>query len=469
MSPPVPRRPVLAALCGAVWLTACAPTVPPVAPEATVPVPTAWTERASADAQPAAPAVQALWWRQVRDPALDALVDAALAHNVDLQLAINRVLQARAQERMARAALVPHVNGSVGASRSRSVSALGTPSLATTEEPMLSAGYEVDLFGRVGAQVDAARALVLSAQYARDAAALSVAATAASGYFSLRALDRRLDVLRETVRTREASLRLTESQWRAGYSSRLTVDQARAELEATRQQVPAAQQAIAQQEHALALLSGRPPQAIARGKPLSELALPPVNPSQPSELLRRRPDVAQAESTLAASDAQLAGARAQFLPQLQLSASLGRVFSSPLDAPITIWSLGGSLLAPLFSGGQLEGNFDAATAGRDAAALNYKKVVLGAFRDTEDALVTLERSAEQEATLMAQQRAVADALRHAVARYRAGYSPYLDQIDAERNLLGVELSLIQARLNHLQAQVSLHQALGGGWGELATP
>ena len=463
-----PRRRALVVLCSAAWLTGCAPTVPPVTPEATVPVPTTWTERPSADANPVAPAAQPLWWRQVQDPALDGLIDAALAHNVDLQLAINRVLQARAQERMARAALVPHLNGSVAASRSRSVSAFGTPSLATTGEPMLTAGYEVDLFGRVSGQVDAARASVLSAEHARDASALSVAATAASGYFSLRALDFRLSVLRETVRTREASLRLTESQWRAGYSSRLNVDQARSELEATRQQVPTAELAIARQEHALALLSGLPPQAIARGRPLSQLALPPVNPAQPSELLRRRPDIAQAESALAASDAQLAVARAQFLPQLQLSASLGRVFSSPLDAPISIWSVGGSLLAPLFSGGQLEGNFDAATASRDAAALNYKKTVLTAFRDTEDALVTLERSAEQEAMLQAQRSAVADALRHATARYRAGYSAYLDQIDAERNLLSVDLSLIQARLDHLQAQVSLHQALGGGW-EKATP
>lgn len=455
----------IAALAAAWLLAGCAPAIPPRTEAAQVALPTQWR---SAPAQDRAVAVTqrvaAEWWRQAGDPVLDELVATALAQNLDLHLAATRVLEARSQERAARAALLPTLDGGFGASRGQSVSAFGKPSLATAEQPMLQVAYEVDLFGRIGQQNEAARQGSLSAEHARDAAAMAVSASTVSGYLNLRALDQRLALLRQAQLNRAEALRLAEQRLAAGYASQLEPAQARAEMASIQQQIPVVQLAITRQENALALLTGTPPRGIARGAAFDALALPPVAAGQPSELLRRRPDVAQAESQLAASDAQLAVSRAQWLPQLRLSATLGRAFSTALPGPpITVWSLGGSLLAPLFEGGRLEGQFGVATARRDQAALVYKKTVLGAFKEVEDALAGIARLDEQQQALRAQQAALTDTVAHASRRYREGYSPYLEQIDAERALLGVQLSLIQARADHLQAEVALHQALGGGW------
>lgn len=448
-----------AGLLLAVLLTACAPPLPvqrTLAEQVTMP--DAWRTAA-----PAAAPIRIDWWRQAGDEALNGLVDRALAHNLDIALAAARVQEARAQEAVARAALRPSVDASLGASRARSVSPFGTPSLATGEQPQLLVAYELDLFGRVRQQTEAARQGLLQTQYAQDSARLAVAAAAVNGYVTLRALDQRLRVLRETLTTREESLRHARERVASGYSSQQEVAQARAELESVAQQIPAVQAGIERQEHALALLSGQPPAAIARGKPVGALTLPAVNAEQPSALLRRRPDITQAEAQLAATDAQLAVARAQFLPQIRLQASLGRVFSSALADPIDVWSLGGSLLAPLFHGGQLQGQFDAAAARRDQAALAYQKTVLTAFKEVEDNLSTIAHLGAQQQALQRQSDAANEALRHATARYLEGYSSLLERIDAQRQVLAVDLAMVQVQADGLQARVGLHQALGGGW------
>jgi outer membrane protein TolC len=188
----------------------------------------------------------------------------------------------------------------------------------------------------------------------------------------------------------------------------------------------------------------------------------------PSELLRRRPDVAQAEYQLAASDSSLAAARKRFLPQLRLGAAGGAAFSTLLTNPITVWSLGGSVLAPLFQGGRLTAQADAAGAQRDQAAFAYRRVALGAFRDVEDGLAAVHRLDEQVASGERQRAALAEGLRLATNRYREGYSPYLEQLDAQRGLLGAQLALIQTRSDALAARVQLYQAMGGGWSGVVT-
>ena len=348
-------KPLLPLLAVAAALAGCAPTLPPRPEAAQLNAPAAWQS-----ANPSTAPIRLDWWQQAGDEALNQLVAQALAHNLDVALAAARVQEARAQEGAARAALLPSVDASLGMSRGQTVSAFGKPSLSTTEQPQLTVAYELDLFGRVHDQAEAAHQSVLQSQYAQDSARLAVAAATVNGYATLRALDERLAVLQQTRTTREQSLQHAESRFAQGYTSQLEVTQARAELGGIAQQIPAVQAAIARQEHALSLLTGQPSAAIPRGKPINALALPAVNAEQPSELLRRRPDVAQAEAQLAATDAQLAVARKQFLPQIRLQASAGRVFNSLLADPINVWSIGGSLLAPLFRGGQLEGQFDAA-------------------------------------------------------------------------------------------------------------
>jgi outer membrane protein TolC len=177
--------------------------------------------------------------------------------------------------------------------------------------------------------------------------------------------------------------------------------------------------------------------------------------------LRRRPDIAAAEYQLAASDAQMRAARARFMPTIGISATAGAALSDLLANPVSIWSIGGSLLAPIFDGGRLAGQFDAATARRDQAAFAYRSAVLNSFREVEDRLVTLARLEEQQRALTAQRAAVADALRHARNRYDAGYTPYIEQVDAQRSLLAVELALVQLRADQINAMIGLYQAVGG--------
>lgn len=438
-------------------LAGCAPAITPRPDASLVTPPADWRT-----VVPANGAIEAQWWGRFGDAQLSALVERARAHNVDLAIAAARVAEARAQERVARSLLLPTLSANVPASESRSVNAFGQPSESTAAQPTFQATYEIDLFGRNAAQVDAARANAAAVAAAREAATLSVSSATASSYIVLLALDERRELLRQTLTTRGEALRIARDRAEAGYTSRLELSQAEAEYRATEQQIPAIEAAIARQEHALSLLVGDTPQAIARGAGFDALVTPAVPGVLPSDLVRRRPDIAQAEYVLAATDANLRAARAQFLPQIRLSASAGAAISSLLGDPITIWSVGGSILAPIFSGGRLQGQFGAATAQRDQAAFAYRRTVLTAFREVEDQLATIDRLGVQEAALLAQRAAVAETLLHATNRYRAGYSPYLEQIDAQRALLAVDLALIQLRTDRLTAYVALYQALGGG-------
>ena len=415
---------------------------------------------------PTAP-LRAQWWQGFGDPVLSELVERALANNTDIAIAAARVREARAQERIARAQLLPTLDVGVGAAQSRSVSPFGTPTESTSAQPLFQAAYEVDLFGRIDNQVEAARQSFLASDAAADAVSLSVAAATASGYITLRSLDARLEILGATVESRAEALRIAGDRAEVGYTSQLELRQAEAEYEATAQLVPDAELQVTRQENALSLLIGESPRAIERGVTLAELQQPPVPDALPSDLLRRRPDIAQAEFTLAASDANLAAARAQFLPQIRLTGSAGAVLSSALGDPVAIWSLGGSILAPLFSGGRLAAQVEASAARRDQAAFGYRRTVLTAFREVEDALAAVERLRERRARLEAQRDAVAEALRHATNRYQAGYSPYLEQLDAQRALLSVQLSLVQLESEQVNASVALYQVMGGGWGEMA--
>ncbi|WP_374391617.1 efflux transporter outer membrane subunit [Sphingopyxis sp.] len=446
-----------AALLLPLLIAGCAPAISP-RPEASVVAPPAdWRT-----SLPAEGAVEREWWGRFGDPQLSALVEQARANNTDLAIAAARVAEARAQERVARSLLLPSLSASVPGSEARTVNAFGQPSESTSAQPTFQAAYEVDLFGVNAALRDAARASAATLAAAQEAATLSVSATAASGYITLLALDDRLKVLRETLVQRGEALRIARDRAEAGYTSELELRQSEAEYRAAEQQIPTIEAAIARQENALSLLVGDTPHAITRGTDFDALATPVVPAVVPSDLVRRRPDIAQAEYSLAATDANLRAARGQFLPQIRLSASGGAAISSLLRDPITIWSIGGSILAPIFSGGRLEGQFDAATAQRDQAAFAYRKAVLIAFREVEDQLALIDRLGAQEQALLAQRAAVAEVLRHATNRYRAGYSPYLEQIDAQRALLSVDLALIQLRADRLTSYVALYQALGGG-------
>ncbi|HWK36504.1 efflux transporter outer membrane subunit [Sphingomonas sp.] len=426
--------------------------VPPLA------TPVAWRT----DAGPSAPVARD-WWQSFGDPQLTALVEKALADNTDVAIAAARVREARANVALARAQTLPTIDAALSGARSRSVNAFGAPVEQNAGQPQLQIAYEVDLFGRLADQKAAARDAYFASAAAHDAARLSVAAAVASTYVTLRSLDARRAVAQETVRARSESLRIARSRVDRGYSPKLELEQAQAEYAATAQIVPQIELAIARSEDALSLLTGETPRAIDRGATLDRLTAPPVPDGLPSDLLRRRPDVAQAEYQLAASDSNLAAARKRFLPQVRLTSSAGAAFSSLLTDPITIWSIGGSILAPLFEGGRLTAQAEASAAQRDQAAFAYRRAALTAFREVEDALAAVTLGDRQIAFAQSQRDALAEGLRLATNRYREGYSPYLEQLDAQRGLLGAELALAQLRADTLIARIQLFQAMGGGW------
>ncbi|WP_255371464.1 efflux transporter outer membrane subunit [Cupriavidus sp. YR651] len=441
------------------WLAGCMGPRPPVPDEAGVTPPVAWR----VDVGPTA-AIERDWWQTYGDPELAALVAEALEYNDDIAIAAARVREADAQARAARADLFPTLDFTGGGNRARAINAFGQPVALNTGQLTLEASYEVDLFGRIRDAVGAARASALASQAARDTTILSVAAATARGYITLRALDAQLEVVRQTLLSRADALRLARDRARAGYTSQLEYEQARAEYESTAQAVPQAELAVARQENALGVLIGKPDAgAIARGRTLQSLQQPAVPEGLPSDLLRRRPDIAQAEYNLAATDASLSAARKAYLPRIPLSAAGGLVYVTGLANPIRIWSIGGSVLAPIFEGGRIVAGADAAAARRDEAAFAYRRVALTAFREVNDNLAAVQKLGEQEQRLQQQRDALAAALRHATNRYRAGYSPYLEQLDAQRQLFNAELSLISAHADRLNASVALYQAMGGGW------
>lgn len=430
----------------------------PVPREATVTPPAGWR------ADPAGTAVlTADWWTAFGDPVLSALVEQALANNVDIALAAARVEEARAAEALSRAQLLPQVGGQAAETQGQTLSPFGTPSRAISAQPGISATFDLDLFGRLRLASRAARAQLLASRAARDTVRLATASTAASGYITLRALDRRLAIARATLAARADALRIARRRYETGYSSRLEYRQAQAEYQATAQLVPQAELAIARQENALSLLLGDAPGAIRRGAPLDRLRPPPIPAGLPADLLRRRPDIYQAEQALVAADLSLDSQRAAFLPNLSLTGSAGLVLSTALDNPVGLFSLGASVLAPIFDGGRLAAQENAATARRDQAAFAYRRTALTAFREVEDALVGVRRSGEQIAVLEEQVAATRGAVDNATNRYRAGYSSYIEQLDAQRSLLAAELSLVQATVDRFTAYVALYQAMGGGW------
>jgi outer membrane protein, multidrug efflux system len=451
-------RPFAMGIALACGLSGCAGPVVELARVVPITPPPQWRTGAGPG-----PVAAGQWWQGLGDTALTALVERGLANNSDIGIAIGRLREARAQERLVRAQLFPTLDAGLGAAASRAVSPFGTLQDSTGAQPALQIAYEVDLFGRLSDQSAAARNAFYASAAARDATRLSVAAAIASGYVTLCALDARLGVAQRTLGARHEALRIARSRTRNGYSPLLELRQAEAEYQATLQIIPQAQLAIARQENALSVLVGDVPGPIARTSAVGRIVRPEIPAGLPSELLRRRPDVAQAEYQLAASDKSLAAARKRFLPQVRLTGSTGIALSSLLVDPIALWSIGGSILAPLFEGGRLTAQAEGAGAQRDQAAWAYRRTALNAFREVEDALAAAVRLADQRVAIAAQRDVLADGLRLAANRYRAGYSPYLEQLDAQRALLSAELSLIQIETDQLNNRVALFQTMGGGW------
>ncbi|QGZ39477.1 NodT family efflux transporter outer membrane factor (OMF) lipoprotein [Pseudoduganella flava] len=435
-------------------------------PAATLQVPAQWRAPLPEGAAAALP-VDTAWWESFGDPALTALVTAALAHNGDLRVARERVEDFRARVRAAAAGQRPTLSVDASPTRARTLSAVtGKPYDTNVFQAEFQAAYELDVWGRLANTTEAAAATLRGEQANLDAVALSIAANVATGYLNLRGLDAQLELARATLQLRERSRDLARRQFEVGYSSRLEWLQAQAEYDAAAEQIPQLERQVFEQENALALLTGGTPGPIARGKPLAELVPPTVPAGLPSDLLRRRPDIARAEQAAVAANAQLAATRDQLLPTFRLTAGGGiqsSDFSDFLHSPALLWRISAALVAPVFDGGRVQAATDSAAAQRNQALIAYENTVRQAFAETENGLDAITRLREQAVQNDARRATAAETLRIAHNRYANGYAAYLEELDAQRNLYAADVARLQLRSRLLTAAVDLYRAMGGGW------
>jgi multidrug efflux system outer membrane protein len=421
------------------------------------------------DATAAASADSRVWWDAFGDQSLNLLVDEALASNRDLRIASARVDEAAAIVSGTRAQGLPQVGYGVQGSRQRTSDPGSEPFVGNTRSSLggaLLASWEIDLWGRIARQTEAARANLLATDEARQGVVLTLIASVIVGYLNLLDLDERLRISEETVAGRKEYVDLFEVRLRGGVISEFEMAQVRAEYETTLASLPELRRQIALQEDALSVLLGRNPGPIERPVTLDTIAMPAVPGGLPSELLARRPDVLQAEQVLVASNASIGAVRAAYFPRISLtsllglaSTSLGGLFSGSART----WSFAGEIAGPIYTGGGLEAATAQALARREQALAAYELTIQNAFRDTDDALISMQAAGEAEAIQQRRVAALEDAVRLARERYENGYSDTLDMLDSERSLLNAQLSLTAARADRYRALVSLYRALGGDW------
>ncbi|MBE0626958.1 MAG: efflux transporter outer membrane subunit [Burkholderiales bacterium] len=442
-------------------LGACATSgnPPAQAPE----MPAAWAEAGAPDA--AAPARD--WWRSFGSAELSGLIDAALGANPDMAIAVERVRQAEAQVRIAGATLFPALNlGANSTHRELRVEG-GSWQPADTSGATLTASYEVDLWGRNSSAVRSAESSLRATRYDQESVRLTLIAGVASGYFQVLSLRARLAIAHENLGIAERVFRVVDSRARNGAASALDVARQQAAVLAQRAAIPPLELQERQTLFALAILLGRQPQAFdAAASGVSSVVVPRIAAGIPSALLLRRPDLASAEAQLAAANANVAAARAALLPGISLTGAAGLasdVLLNFLSAPTAAIAIGASLSQPIFDGGRLRAQVDAAASRERELVENYRKFILAALADVENALAAASRGADQEVlqeqVLVQAQRA----LRLAEIRYREGADDLLTVLDAQRTQFQAKDQYAQVRFSRLQASVGLFKALGGGW------
>lgn len=419
--------------------------------------------------------VNARWWSLFQDETLSRLMDQALRGNADLRSAMARVEQADAAAREAGAALFPNLDAQAGGSNVHLSEKTATwtpnsPEILRARNAALSLSYELDVWGRVRRSNEAARASLLANQFSRAAIELSVAGLVANNYLNLRALDAQLAVTEQSLKSREESAKLVKTRVDAGLVAPLDQYQADGALAALRAQQADLRRARALTAHQLALLTGQPDLQIAAGD-LRQLPLPPLPPAGlPADLIEARPDVREAEQRLIAANANIGVAKAAYYPKFSLTGGIGsesKTLSDLFSAGSGTWSGGLGLFMPLLDFGRTAARVDQAKALNEQSLIAWQKSLEVAYKEVRDALVNLRENGSAE---IAQQQRVdnaQNALKVARLRYEAGYSGFLEVLDAERVNNDALLAMIATRQARLNAAVELFKALGGGWKDSA--
>lgn len=430
------------------------------------------------------------WWELLKDQALQQLVRTALAENLDLQIATANIEQFRAQLMIAKYDLIPSFDysGHVLGFRNTNANALSIDSIAIPTPAVpgkdgvslsheafdVGLKWEVDLWGRIRRSIEAARAQLLSREENQRGIVIGLVSNVAESYFDLRGLDYEVEITKRTLKAWEESVRLSELRFKQGAIPKLDLNRFQAERAGTAAQLADLERQVIQTENRLSILLGHRPAEIPRGVHLTDQIVPPeVPPGLPSDLLQRRPDILKAEQDLAASNATIGVAQAERFPQLALTGAVGGAglqFQGTSFGPYAVFKGAASVTGPIFNASALGYQVKAQEAQTQAAVVQYRKTVLTAFQEVEDALIAVQKVGEQQKALEEQVAALQSAYNLADVRYQGGRASYLDKLTAQRALFESELGLARAHRAQLKSVVQLYKVLGGGWSpETAKP
>ncbi len=411
------------------------------------------------------------WWQVFQDETLQDLIRIALAENKDLQIAVTRIAQARAEAGIVSAALFPQIGASGSAAREkyseRTYPQLRAPFTNNTFSLGADAAFELDLWGRLRNAADAARANLLATEDAQRTVLITLVSDVAQAYFELRALDQNLEIALRTRDVRGESLRIVRSRYDRGIAAELDLAQAQRQYEGAVAAIPLLEKRIAETENRLSILLGRNPGAVARGIALAQQPVPPDVPAGlPSALLEQRPDLRAAEQRIVQANARIGEARALYFPRIALTGSYGyssKSLSDLFSGPARVWQGAAGFTVPIFDAGRIGATVDLAKAQQEEAILRYQQSVQQAFREVDDALIAYRKTRESRDAQVRLVDAAQRTFAAAEKRYLHGVSSYIEVLDAQRELFNAELALTQTQLGELVAVVQLYKALGGGW------
>ena len=408
------------------------------------------------------------WWEVFQDKQLQDLIHTALQQNYDVRIAATRILEAQAQLGITRADQLPTISGGALAVNERNPKTKLFRQYETSANQLdLSLAWELDFWGKYRRATEAARANLLATEWAHEAVVSTLVSDVATAYFQLRSLDLQLEISRRTLALRQDSLQLTQTLANGGATSMLDVRQAEQLVDTAAETIPDLERRIEQQENLMSILLGKNPAPVTRGKPLVENLLLPVVPAGlPSSLLERRPDIQSSEQLLVAANARIGVAKAAYFPQITLTAVGGYQSSALTDlfsGPAGLWSFGGQLAQPIFTGGKIRSNVRLTEAQQHEAVLLYQQSIQQAFREVSDSLVAYRKNQEFRSQQELLTNSGQDATRLANMRYQGGVTSYLEVLDSDTRYFDAQIGLAQAQLNERLAMVQLYNALGGGW------
>ena len=413
------------------------------------------------------------WWRSFRSSELTTLIEAAQTSNLDIAVAVARIQQADAQARISGSALLPTVNANGSASRARSPQSSSSGGTGTargetsTYNANLSASYEIDFWGKNRATLLASEEAAISSRFSRDVVTLTTIASVANTYFQVLNAQDRLKIARDNITAADRVLTLIRQRFLVGTASQLDVAQQESLLAGQRASVPPLEIALRQNVAALAVLAGRAPENVSvRGGSLNKISIPRITTGLPSEILNQRPDIRQAEANLASANYSVESARAAFFPSISLTGTRG--FQSAALATLFgpgawYYTMAASLTQPIFDGFLLQGQLEAAQGRQQEFLQTYRKSVLSAFSDVEQALIAVEQQATRERLQTEVVRAARQAFQLSESRLREGTVDLVTVLTTQQTLFQGQDTLAQVRFARVQAIVSLFQALGGGW------